>query len=81
MKWNKTWKYIDTVRNFVFGYIEDNVKKKYFFVYFDVQPQDTQAHTVSLFEYANRLTLRDGSTGLLVKYKDLHGKNIRALNL
>ena len=65
MKWNKTWKYINTVRNFIFGYIED--------IYSDVQPQDTQAHTVSLFEYANRLTLRDGSTGLLVKYKNLHG--------
>ena len=65
MKWNKTWKYINTVRNFIFGYIED--------IYSDVQPQDTQAHTVSLFEYANRLTLRDGSTWLLVKYKDLHG--------
>ena len=26
----------------------------------DVQPQDTQAHTVSLCEYANMFTLRSG---------------------
>ena len=54
--------YLSTVRNFVFGYREDNFKDKYvFFVnYVDIQSQETQAHTVSLREYANMFTLQNG---------------------
>ena len=75
MKWNKTWKYINTVRNFIFGYIED--------IYSDVQPQDTQAHTVSLFEYANTVGSRCamGALGSWWNTRICMEMNIRALNL
>ena len=45
-------------------------------IYIDVQPQETQAYTVSLCEYANTFTLRIGWN-----IRVCMEMNIRALNL
>ena len=38
-------------------------------IYLDVQPQETQALTVSISEFVNMCSLNNG----LMKYKDSHG--------
>ena len=56
-----TQKYRNAVRNFVFGYKGDNVKREIcFFLYLDVQLQEAQVPHVSIREYANIFTLCDG---------------------
>ena len=82
MKWNKTWKYIKTVRNFVFGYIEDNVKKEIFFLSTLTSNHKTPKLTQWAFlnmQIGSRCAM--GALGSWWNTRICMEMNIRALNL